>query len=110
TVNSTGNLSQVLVNVSWDSTSELLNATFNLGTGLWEASFMNTGALGLYNIIAFAYDFNGSVGNASSFFNIVAGPSGGGGGGSGGRNSGERLLRLWLLLRKRLKRLRLALL
>ena len=88
TVNSTGNLSQELVNVSWDSTSELLNATFNLGTGLWEASFTNAGALGLYNIIAFAYDFNGSVGNDSSFFNIVAGPSGGGGGGSGGRNSG----------------------
>ncbi len=85
TVNVTGNITQVLVNVSWDSTSELLNATFNSVTGLWEASFTNSGALGLYNISAFAYDVNGGVGNDTSFFYIVAGPSGGGG--SGGRTS-----------------------
>ncbi|VVB81410.1 Uncharacterised protein [uncultured archaeon] len=86
TVSAVGNITQVLINVSWDSTSQLLNATFNSGTGLWEALFTDTAALGLYNITAFAYDLNGGVGNDTSYFFIVAGPSGGGG--SGGRASG----------------------
>ena len=84
TVNATGNITQILLNVTRGPTVYTLNTTYNATSGLWEALFTNTTALGRDNIYATAYDINGNTVTDESYM-IIAQGADNRGGGSGGR-------------------------
>ena len=58
------NLAYVNANVSWDATSQLVNLTYNSGTGLFNGTFSNTAADGRYNITIIAVDNAGNTNNS----------------------------------------------
>ncbi|MBR9682487.1 MAG: hypothetical protein GOV02_02325 [Candidatus Aenigmarchaeota archaeon] len=70
----------VLINITWDSTFELIEMTYNNTIGLYEVSFTNTTLEDIYNITIIANDTIGNIANTTGDFvveEVVTPPSGG---------------------------------
>jgi len=57
------NLATVKANVSWDSTSEIVNLSYNPSTDLFNGTFSNTAANGSYTVTITATDNAGNINN-----------------------------------------------
>ncbi|MFC1697543.1 hypothetical protein ACFL1H_04380, partial [Nanoarchaeota archaeon] len=60
------NVDTVLANISWDSTYEIVEFTYNSSTGLYDGTFTNTNMIGLYNINIIANDTSSNINSSQS--------------------------------------------
>ncbi|MEA3430519.1 MAG: hypothetical protein U9R08_04565, partial [Nanoarchaeota archaeon] len=72
-INATDNdgIDTVLATITWDSTSETVELTYNAGTGLYDYTWTNTTYVDQYNITYFVNDTSGNVNDTeSTYFNV----------------------------------------
>jgi hypothetical protein len=63
-------ISNVSANVTWNSGSQLVQLSYNTGTGLYESTFAGTAGLGLYNVTFTAIDVAGNSNTTKTNFTV----------------------------------------